>query len=255
MAVRWRREWERLRAALLFYTVLPLTVPPEQPLSFDGIALYAPLIGIFLGIGLASLDLGLTFLGLSEGLRAALVVAMGLVLTGGLHWDGLMDTADGLAVPDRERRLAVMADSRSGAYGVMMALVVFALKVGAIADLEPQGRWLALIHGAAWGRWGQLCAVRLYPYLRAEGKGRTLGVGIANFWVWALAGQGLAVGGAGSLIGFGTSWAVGYGLFRRLGGHTGDTYGATVELSEMFIFLGWAIARRLENLAHVWFPG
>lgn len=249
MGAQWRREWERLRAALLFYTALPLSVPEGRQLSFDGIALYAPLVGIFLGIGLAALDLILTAIALGDGLRATLVVTAGLGLTGGLHWDGLMDTADGLAVTDRERRLAVMADSRTGAYGVMAALVVFALKVGAIADLPLPWRWLALIQGGGWSRWGQLCAVCFYPYLKPEGKGKRLGVGVAGFWVWLMAGQGLALGGLGSLLGFGCALAVGYGLYRRLGGHTGDTYGAIVEVTELLILLVWVLALRI-SLPH-----
>ncbi|NJN21573.1 MAG: hypothetical protein HC812_10830 [Leptolyngbya sp. RL_3_1] len=115
------RTWgKQLAAAVVFYTCLPL--PHHWPFDFRGIARYAPWVGLLLGLLLGGGDWVLRGLGLPIGTRSALIVAAWVGLTGGLHLDGAMDTADGLAVMDPEQRLGVMADSRSGAFGVMAAI-------------------------------------------------------------------------------------------------------------------------------------
>ncbi|PSN14766.1 adenosylcobinamide-GDP ribazoletransferase, partial [filamentous cyanobacterium CCT1] len=96
----------------MFYTHLPL--PPGWQPRFEGIAPLAPVVGLGLGLGLATVDFALGHLGMPPLIRSALVIGLGVWLTGGLHLDGAMDTADGLAVMEPERRLAVMADSRAG---------------------------------------------------------------------------------------------------------------------------------------------
>lgn len=232
-------------AAITFYTALP--VPGHWPMNFQGIARYAPLVGIGIG-GLLSLgDGGLVLLGMPAATRSALVVAAGIGLTGGLHLDGAMDTADGLAVPDPARRLAVMADSRTGAFGAMAAVVIVGIKVLALADLT-QGRWFALMAVAGWGRWGQVVAIARYPYLKTEGKGAfhkatahpatdwLLGLGLLLGFglLGGFLGGGLMAGGT-TLGGFALAVLVGAWFNRQLGGHTGDTYGAVVEWTEALL--------------------
>ncbi|MFZ4678470.1 MAG: adenosylcobinamide-GDP ribazoletransferase [Nodosilinea sp.] len=239
----------RLGGALLFYTRLPL--PPGWSPSFEGIAAFAPLVGLALGLGLVGLDLALAHLGMASLTRSAVVVALGVWLTGGLHLDGAMDTADGLAVMDPQRRLAVMADSRSGAFGVMAAIAILGLKTLALAELTS-GRGWVLVAAMVWGRWGQVVAIARYPYLRAEGNGALhkahlrspqdwlLGLGMALAlhagWAWAEPSQKLLIGKSliGGLV---LSLAIGAWFQRRLGGHTGDTYGATVEWTETLLLL------------------
>jgi len=181
--------------------------------------------------------------------RSALIVGAWIALTGGLHLDGAMDTADGLAVLDPERRLEVMADSRSGAFGVMAAIAIVLLKTTALADLESS-RWLALMAAAGWGRWGQLVAIARYPYLKPTGKGAFHKESIRSLWDatpsllgllslsglqvalnptrWPIA-VGMAVGGVA------IAWLTGTWFNHKLGGHTGDTYGAVVEWTEALL--------------------
>jgi adenosylcobinamide-GDP ribazoletransferase len=239
----WGRQ---LAASVVFYTCLPL--PRDWPFDFRGIARYAPLVGILIGGLLGMGDGVFRALDLPVGTRSALVVVAWVGLTGGLHLDGAMDTADGLAVMEPERRLAVMADSRSGAFGVMAAIAILGLKLMALADL-PQGRIWILMAVAGWGRWGQVVAIARYPYLKPEGKGAfhktghprvdwlvgwvaLIGLSLAMVTVghlsWTLAG-GVALGGIGLAIGTG-AW-----FHRQLGGHTGDTYGAVVEWTEALL--------------------
>ena len=237
----------RLGGSILFYTKLPL--PPGWQPRFEGIAPLAPVVGLGLGLGLVAVDFALAQLGMPTLVRSALVIGLGVWLTGGLHLDGAMDTADGLAVMEPERRLAVMADSHSGAFGVMAAIAILGLKTLALAELTS-GRGWVLVAAMVWGRWGQVVAIARYPYLRTEGKGAlhrehlrspqdwllglALALGIHGLWFWRHPGQGPLVVTTlvGGLI---FALAVGAWLHRRLGGHTGDTYGATVEWTETLL--------------------
>ena len=105
-----------LAGAWIFYTVLPAW-PWPQP-SFQRIARFAPWIGLLIGALQGLLWMALSGLGWPPAACALCVVALGIQLSGGLHHDGLIDTADGLGAP-AERRLEAMEDSRVGASGVL----------------------------------------------------------------------------------------------------------------------------------------
>lgn len=250
--------WYRLRksikemtgnlvAALSFYTCLP--VPSNWSSEFRGIARQAPIVGLIIGGILGLIDLGLQLLGMPMLTRSAIVVVGGIALTGGLHLDGAMDAADGLAVLEPNRRLEVMADSATGAFGAMAAIAIVVLKITALSDLD-QDRWLVLMAVAGWGRWGQLVAIARYPYLKPTGKGAFHQETTYSLWDFVsrgllllslsclqivlnpdryLVAVGMAV--AGGAIAFLTgAW-----FNHRLGGHTGDTYGAVVEWTEALL--------------------
>ncbi|MDY6940055.1 MAG: adenosylcobinamide-GDP ribazoletransferase [Cyanobacteriota bacterium] len=242
----WQQQGQIIAAAIAFYTCLP--VPISWTLEFRGIARVAPLIGLFVGGVLGVLDVGLQWLGMPLLTRSTLVVLAGIGITGGLHLDGVMDTADGLAVPDPQRRLQVMSDSVTGAFGAMAAICVILLKTAALADLDGS-RWIALMAVAGWGRWGQLVAIVRYPYLKPSGKGaihQTIRspVDLVPGWVlllvlggwqiliapdrWLVA-VGMVFGGSAIAI------LTGAWLNYKLGGHTGDTYGAVVEWTEALL--------------------
>lgn len=238
---------ESFLGAVVFYTCIPL--PGRWPLSTERIARWAPAIGLLLGGMLGTIDLGLSILGMPLWTRSAVVVGLGIGLTGGLHLDGAMDTADGLAVQDRQRRLEVMQDSATGAFGAIAAVVLILLKTAALSELQVN-RSLALMAAAGWGRWGQVAAIALYPYLKPTGKGAfhkqtmrlprdvLLGLfvllGFSSSIVlisppqWPLFWATVAGGSAIALL-------TGYWFYRQLGGHTGDTYGAVVEWTEALL--------------------
>ncbi|PZU98372.1 MAG: adenosylcobinamide-GDP ribazoletransferase [Pseudanabaena sp.] len=238
------RLWRKFHAALIFYTCLP--VSPKAILDFQGIALFAPLIGIFIGGAIALVDLGLAAIKPSLDfiyLRSLLVILLGLLITGGLHLDGAMDTADGLAVTDPSRRLEVMSDSNTGAFGAIAAIVILLLKIMALAAIRDHRLWI-LVNVWSWARWGQLRAIMAYPYLKASGKGKFHQADLAHWQVWLVAVllilMNLAIAwywqswtlGISIAITFSISWLTGAWLARQLGGHTGDTYGAIVEWTE-----------------------
>lgn len=231
--------------AIAFYTCFPL--PASWTLEFAGIARWAPLIGLIIGGCLGWADGLLQMAGMPNLTRSALVVSLWIVLTGGLHLDGAMDTADGLAVQDPQRRLVVMADSRTGAFGVMSAIALFTLKTTALSELEAY-RAVALMAVAGWGRWGQVVAIARYPYLKPAGKGA---FHKASIQPWdLLPGLLLLLGFSGlqsvlqvpwtlvvgiAVSGSAIAWMVGAWLNYKLGGHTGDTYGAIVEWTETLV--------------------
>ncbi len=243
----WLRQRNAIAAAIAFYTCLP--IPVNWTLEFEGIAKLAPLVGIFLGGLLGLVDWGFGALGMPVLTRSALIIGFAIALTGGLHLDGAIDTADGLAVPDPQKRLAAMQDSLVGAFGTMAAVMVILLKTVALSELVDD-RALVLMAAAGWGRWGQVVAIVRYPYLKASGKGAIhkasiesavalipgaialLGLSLLQLWLggdrW-LVGVGMAFGGSAIAILI-PAW-----FNRQLGGHTGDTYGAVVEWTEALL--------------------
>ncbi|MEM7716738.1 MAG: adenosylcobinamide-GDP ribazoletransferase, partial [Cyanobacteria bacterium P01_A01_bin.68] len=164
----WKSQFLSLVASIIFYTSIPM--PYVENLEFAGVARFATLIGVMIGALLGLFDIVANFLGMSVLTRSALVVAIWIAITGGLHLDGAMDTADGLAVTDNQRRLEVMTDSATGAFGAMAAIVVILLKTAALTEIQ-ENRWPIIIAACAWGRWGQILAIQRYDYLKPTGKG------------------------------------------------------------------------------------
>jgi len=234
-------------ASITFYTIIP--IPPSWELNFQGIARYASYVGLLIGLILALSDFSLELVGFPIVIRSALIVGLWVMLTGGLHLDGVMDTADGLAIFNNpQKRLEVMRDSVTGAFGVMAGCFVILLKIIALSEI-PQNRSLILMAGAGWARWAQMVAISYYPYLRKEGKGAfhkensqpQIDV-IIGFCFYVIFGLIVLIIAPENLIlilkmlGFGVSISllIGYWFNHKLGGQTGDSYGAIVEWTETF---------------------
>ncbi len=235
----------RLIWAFTFLTRLPLpNVELKSVQERSQAAALFPLVGLVLGGVLA----GVTWLAVRvfpPVTVSVLTLAAWVLLTGGLHLDGLMDTADGLlsGKADRESILRIMKDSRLGSMGAITLFLVLFLKAGFITALLP-GRFLipALVLAPVLGRWAMVLAMVFYPYARVEGGmgqvfaertgSRELVIALATTGVaaWLVLGwTGLLVSGGASLVG-------GLGavlVARRLGGLTGDVYGAINEIVEV----------------------
>jgi adenosylcobinamide-GDP ribazoletransferase len=221
-------------------TRLPVGNVPFEPAVLGRGTAWFPAVGLLLG-GLffgAYYVAGLVFPPL---VVAALLVAAGLLLTGGMHVDGFIDTVDGLGGRDAARRLAIMRDSRVGAFGVMGGITLLLLRFSLLASLN--GAWPLLLLAPVVSRWGMVWAIFLFPYARPQGQGRiykdyttwreavaatVLTLGIA-FLVGEWAGLYLA------LAAFVLVLLMGAFFKRRLGGLTGDTYGAVNEVLEVFV--------------------
>lgn len=242
----WKQLGLDIAAAIAFYTCIP--VPAAEKLDFQNVARLAPLVGLLIGGILGLLDAGLHLVSMPVLTRSALVTVSWIAITGGLHLDGAMDTADGLAVQDPQRRLQVMADSVTGAFGAMAAIAILILKTSALTDLDAP-RWLVLMAACGWGRWGQQLAIARYPYLKPTGKGAFHKAAIRSY-ADLLPGLLLllCLGGLQILLRFSLIFAIvtavggsalalliGAWLNYKLGGHTGDTYGAVVEWTEALL--------------------
>ncbi|MBW4646895.1 MAG: adenosylcobinamide-GDP ribazoletransferase [Goleter apudmare HA4340-LM2] len=238
-------QWcKRLIASVIFYSAIPL--PYVQGLEFGKVAQLAPVVGIMIGGILGLVDGGMNYLDMPVLTRSALVVSVWMGITGGLHLDGTMDTADGLAVGDPQRRLEVMADSATGAFGAMAAIALVLLKTTALADIS-ENRCIVLMAACGWGRWGQQLAIARYPYLKPTGKGALHKQAIRSYQD-LLPGLLLLLGVSGLVllvdskrlffalgmivIGSAIATLTGAWFNHKLGGHTGDTYGAVVEWTE-----------------------
>ena len=185
----------------------------------------------------------------SEPLTAAFLVAVMIVVTRGLHLDGLMDVFDGVFggfTP--ERRLEIMRDSRVGAFGVTGAIAVLLLKYGALVSLlmlpQPGKEW-ALFLFPALSRWTMVVLLGAFPYVRTQGLGSPFhgtGIKIATTiaGISALAASVLLGGFAGLGLFFGVTvvaWLMGWAIAKTLGGLTGDAYGATNEIIETVVLI------------------
>ena len=239
-----------LAGAWIFYSILP-PWPWLEP-SFKRIARFAPWIGLVTGSIQAGVWLGLSCLNWPAAAIASIILSLGLWITGGLHHDGLMDTADGLAA-GVEHRLAAMVDSRVGASGVQTFTLLLLLQFASLmrlGSLAPP----ALVLAAVWGRTAPFVAIQRFPYLRPQ-RGSAgfhhhywqgwhellplLPLPIALLAILQLPHWDLSfpLRLLGLVIGLIPAVVVPEQLGRRLRGHSGDSYGATVVVTETVTLL------------------
>ena len=232
-----------LKAGLAFCTRLPIAAPPSANL---GEAVWTfPLAGLFIG-AVAALVYWLT-VSLGSFVAGTLAVAAGAALTGCLHEDGLADTADGFGGgATKARKLEIMHDSRSGAFGVTALIVSFMLRAGAIASLASPGPVAAALIAAHMGaRAAMPVFMAMLPQARQDGLSAS--VGTPQMGPVALAAGlgllalflcfGLVAGALAALL----VALVFLGLARlareQIGGQTGDVIGALEQASEIVILL------------------
>ena len=174
-------------------------------------------------------------------LAGLLTVTVWKLLTGGLHLDGLADCLDGLAGRDAEHRLAIMRDSRIGAFGAIGLILLLLLEIVAVAELAPGVRSQALLVLPAIARATPPLLVGLFPLARPEGLGAAFGASVGR-WAAPIA---LAIGLALALaalravgvVVFAVSVVSALALARffaaRVRGITGDVLGAAIEVAEL----------------------
>jgi adenosylcobinamide-GDP ribazoletransferase len=237
--------------ALQFLSSLPIRLPGmPEPEQLGRSLLFYPLVGLLFGVILWALNLGLA--GAPLLLHAALLLTVWVLLIGALHLDGLADSADAWlgGFGDRERTLTIMKDPRSGPIAVVTLVLVLLLKFAALLALIEQGHGLVLIIVPVLGRAALLGLFLTTPYVRAGGLGQALADHLprrAGWWVLGVSALGcLLIAGISAVVAVVISVAVFVWLrrvmMRRLGGTTGDTAGALLELLEMGVLVGLALA-------------
>ena len=227
--------------------------------DFGRSVIFFPLVGTVIGAVLCLAYVGIS-LWFSQPYMAVLLVLCWLLVTGGLHADGLMDTADGLfSGRSRERMLEILKDSCVGSNGVVAFVSCMALKVCFLANLPQQSVCAALLAVPTAARFGVLIGIFQFPYARQQGLGQAFVQyaprrALVKAFLCAL--LPLAVAGWSYCLLLGAVMLISLGLntyiARRLGGVTGDTYGAVIELSEMLL-LGLAfLASGAVQTACIW---
>ncbi len=242
--------------------------------SFGKSVKFFPAVGAVLGICYASIAGILNFVtcGSLPIFTGAVAFASTVALTGGIHCDGLMDSADGLfSGRDREKMLEIMKDSRAGAFGVVSLVTVAALEISTLAELSRMSLfWLvaAVYSAPIIGRLMIVLTIKIFPYARAQGLGkmfadyttrRTL---IAAFVETFLLLVPLIFAGAEIFLAAVLSLAaaiifsVRFGKFAtsKLGGVTGDIYGAVEMLSETLVLIIFMSLETLKILGEIILP-
>ena len=231
-------------AALQFLTRIRLVKEADWSAQrFGKSVVFFPVVGMIIGMVLLLVNHVFGYY-LSARMIAMLLVITGFAITGGLHADGLMDTADGLlSGRSRERMLEIMKDSRGGSAGVLVFVLLVAAKWAVLEDIPANLLPFALFTAPVLSRLVLVMAVTLFPYARPEGLGKLFSehTGTRDF-VYATALSfvlllplmiyHLRVGAC-----FGISLLFGMLFCRyaasKLGGLTGDVYGAATELTEV----------------------
>ncbi len=236
--------------ALQFLTIIPLRlsrVPAKRDFA-TAIATF-PLAGICIGLIVLLSRAVFSYVLSGTALSVVMVITL-MVITGGLHLDGLADTADGIgARADRERTLEIMRDSRIGTMGVLALISVILLKVYLFAYLPTHRMFAAIVCTMAVSRACQLIPMYFFPYARSSGKASSFIEALSKPAVFAalcisaiLAGSLLHYAGIIALLVTGiTAYIISRAVSNKLGGITGDVIGAVSEISEI-VFLVTIIA-------------
>ena len=235
--------------ALQFLTVFPVQLKQMPSKQQNGQSLlFYPLIGLLIGIVLYAMTFVLSALPLI--LLSSLVLVTWIWLTGGLHLDGLADTADAWVggFGDKERTLKIMKDPACGPIGVLSLVIICILKWSAIYILLQNQKTLALILFPMLGRLVPLFLFLSTDYVREKGLGSSLASFIPKTGSMVILCIGLGLFTYFSWLGLGcvlmsvvTLLYLRHQFIKRLGGITGDTVGASIELIEMVAILSFVI--------------
>jgi len=201
-----------------------------------------PLVGLLIGLIAAAFDYAVGR-ALPPLPASTLTVLVLICLSGGLHMDGLADTADGFfSARPRDKMMEIMRDSRIGVMGVLAVIFVVLLKITLMVNISGATRWGLILIMPLTGRAAIVSLMTVLPYARPEGGLATLFTGSRSWlhvlWAWGLlfaAAAGLAswIGLAGMIIALViTALFIRYN-HGKLGGYTGDTLGAVCELAEI----------------------
>ena len=231
-------------AAVQFLTVIPLHRDVTQK-ELGRSLVYFPLVGLGIGAVLFGLD-RFFILFLPAAVGSALLIVVLVLLTGANHLDGFIDTCDGMAAGrSPQERLDIMCDSRVGGFGVVGACCLLLVKYVSLLFLPGAYRMAGLLLMPVLGRWAMVYAIFAYPSARKTGMGQTfkeqtdrwkmiiatliaIAISVALMKLW-----GLALMAAIWLI----VLVLASFLKGRLGGLTGDTYGALNEVVEVFVLI------------------
>lgn len=248
--------------ALQFLTRLRLrNITDASAAEFGASTRWFSLVGVVLGLFYGVISVLLTLRWWTSGslhelmpeVSTVILLLLPVLFTGGLLYDGFMDTADGVfSGRERERRLEIMKDSRVGSFGVIAFVSLMLLDYALLHDIRMVLLPLAVYCMPIIGRAGMTLVIALFPYARPQGMGKAFAEAadgrtlIVSLLIAALfTGLTGPVGLIALLIGCAVSFLLGAWLTHSLGGVTGDAYGAVETLTETSVLIVWLLAGSL----------
>ena len=228
--------------AVRFLTVLPVPASMhfDSRMAARSVGAF-PTVGLIIGLIAAAVG-WVAHLLWGPPLPEIAIVLCWVVVTGGLHLDGVADSCDGLfSWRDRQRKLEIMRDSRLGVMGGLGLIVALMLKAGALSSLGPMW-WVGAVTAPMWGRWSSAFSIHSFPAAREQGLGQGVRAYMRPryFAVATLSAVAIALLVTGPLTAIITAafvWLVvrisAAAIVRSLGGLTGDTDGLLSELGEV----------------------
>jgi len=243
--------WQSFLAALCFLSIFPVPadwLKKQDDRSVQGYSvLFYPLIGLLIGLVLFA---AIFFLSVFDNLlTSAVLVAIWVVVTGALHLDGLADTADAWlgGHGDRDKTLTILKDTHAGVAAIVAIVLLIALKILALNDIH-ESLILAVLIAPVMARTAAIGLLLTTDYVRANGIGTKMIVAMPRNLAWGVVS---AVGVLALVI---LQWKAVYillsivlvvflyrvMLLRRIGGTTGDTAGALIEIIEVLVLLDFA---------------
>lgn len=234
--------------AVRFLTVIP--IPDRLCGGNAGLsksAVFFPVVGLMTG-AIVVLFYHAFLLFLPHVPSACIAVLVMSWISGGLHMDGLADTADGfLSGAPRERAMEIMKDSRTGAFGALAMTSVLLLKVSALSSVMPEMVMTAVISASVAGRGAMTFAIYKFKYVTANG------VGLGTLFANGMSGRSATISVliVASVVSIFIGWSgifvvatfllitILFGIYstKKIGGMTGDTYGALCEMTETLVLL------------------
>ena len=220
--------------------------------SFGESVKYFPAVGAVIGIISAAVVGAVNLLELPL-MTGAVGFATLIILTGGIHCDGLMDSADGLfSGREREKILAIMKDSRAGSFGVVAMILVAVIEVSTLAELARLSTWqlcAAIYSAPIIGRLMMVVTIGAFPYARESGMGKAFAQFTTRRTIIFAALEAIILllplkslnATAAIMIALIVTWRFGTFAVNKIGGVTGDIYGAVTTLAEMFALMTFLV--------------
>jgi adenosylcobinamide-GDP ribazoletransferase len=238
-----------LRAAVSFLTRVPVGLSAPEGRAIAAAAPWFPIVGALIGAAVGGVYGGLRSVGLPSLAASTTALAFGALLTGGLHEDGLADTADALGAGNRDRALEIMADPHHGTFGVLAIVSTVIVRAVGLGALPVGLGVLAAIEANTLARVATLALMATSRPARCGGLGATYIVSLR----WSSAILGIlagclivivamrSIGPATVMITASISFGVRAMALRRWGGITGDVLGAAEQSVEAGVYVVVAV--------------
>ncbi len=252
----WSTYWWSLITAIRFLTIIPIPVawPKEQDTQSiqAGSLLFYPVVGLLIGLTLLTVNLLLNIF--SDGLAAVILLTVWVMVTGALHLDGLADSADAWlgGHGNKEKTLLILQDTQSGVAAIVAVVLLLLFKLILLAELNSS-LVLALLLSPVIARTAVTGLLVSTPYVRENGIASLMmsSLPVKSIWISVLVIALLIsawIGWAGIAIIISVALAVmlfRFMICRRIGGTTGDTAGALIELVEVVVLFSFVVLEKL----------